>query len=188
MKENTKKSKKIISITGIPGTGKTEVSEELSKLIDLKIITSEDLDMEKYYDTKRQCFVLDVILLKKSLLKKLEEKKYEKGVIFDSHLSHLLPKEFVKYCFILRCEPKQLKLRLEKRGYSKEKIRENVEAEIVDLLLVEAISKKHKIHEINTTHKTPKETAKEVYQVLTGKRKNSYGNIDFVNHVSDTLS
>jgi broad-specificity NMP kinase len=45
---------------------------------------------------------------------------------------------------------KKLKKRLEKRNYSKSKIRENLDAEIFDVCLVEAKEKGHKIKVIET--------------------------------------
>ena len=47
---------------------------------------------------------------------------------------------------------KGIKKRLVKRKYSKEKIRENLDAEILDVCLVEALENKHKVKVVDTTN------------------------------------
>jgi broad-specificity NMP kinase len=46
---------------------------------------------------------------------------------------------------VCKCELKKLKKRLEKRKYSQKKIRENVDSEIFDICLNEAVEKGHQI-------------------------------------------
>ena len=60
----------------------------------------------------------------------------EEDVMFEGHLSHLLR---VDLAVVLRCSPKVLKERLEAKGWRESKIMENVEAEAVDVILVEAL-------------------------------------------------
>jgi adenylate kinase len=62
-----------------------------------------------------------------------------------------LPSKYVDLCYVTKCDLKTLKKRLEKRRYSKEKIRENLDAEILDVCLIEALENKHKVKVINTT-------------------------------------
>ncbi len=74
-------------------------------------------------------------------------------LVIDSHLSHYLPKEKVKLCVICKCDVKELRKRLKKRGYAKAKIEENVEAEIMDVCLNEAKEEGHRIKIIDTSPK-----------------------------------
>jgi len=53
-------------------------------------------------------------------------------------------------------------MRLEARGYSEEKIRENIEAEALDVILVEAFEWCEKVFEINTTEKSIEETGQDI--------------------------
>ena len=46
---------------------------------------------------------------------------------------------------------KNIKRRLEKRKYNKEKIRENIDCEIFDVCLTDALENKHKVIVIDTT-------------------------------------
>ena len=48
--------------------------------------------------------------------------------LYDGHLAHHLPVDAI---IVLRCEPEELRLRLESRGYSESKVRENVEVEML---------------------------------------------------------
>lgn len=86
-------------------------------------------------------------------------------LILDSHISHLLN---VDFAIVLRCSPEELEKRLKKKRWSKEKIRENIEAEMIDLIAVEAEEKlgKERVYEIDTTKKSPEEAVKKMEKVL----------------------
>ncbi len=132
-----------IIITGTPGTGKTT----LAKLIEKKL-QSFHLDLHPHYkqlsthyNRKKQCYDLDMKKVE-ALLKKTQ--KRHKHIVLDSHISHLLPKKLVNLCVILTCSNlKKLEKRLKERKYSKKKIRENLDAEIFQVCLLEA-QQKHK--------------------------------------------
>lgn len=139
---------KTIIVTGTPGTGKTVIAKRISKekkylYVDVnKLIKSFKLD-EKY-DKKRKSSIIDVDKLNKILINVIKTCKNEKGIVIDSHLSHYLPKKYVDLCIVTRTSIKKLQSRLKKRKYSKAKIEENSEAEIMQIILEEA-RKKHKI-------------------------------------------
>lgn len=145
---------KCIIVTGSPGTGKSRVARliaeklkgeyvDVNKLVKNKKIKSE-------YDKKLNTRIVDVKVLNKYLINLI--KKSKKMLVIDSHLSHYLPKKYVKLCVVTKCELKVLKKRLEKRKYSREKIRDNLDAEIFDVCLIEAKEKCHRIKVIDTTH------------------------------------
>lgn len=83
--------------------------------------------------------------------KEKTKKKSIKGIIIDSHLSHYLARRYVDLCIVTKCELKELQKRLKKKGYSKNKIRENLDCEIFDICLNEAREKGHKVIIIDTT-------------------------------------
>ena len=68
-----------------------------------------------------------------------------KCLVIDSHLSHYLPARYVDLCIVTKTDLKKLKKRLEKRGYSAAKVRENMDAEIFDVCLNEAKEEGHKV-------------------------------------------
>lgn len=164
------KLRKIIALTGTPGTGKTAVSRILKKkgfaVIDLN---SEIRKRKLYsaYDRKRKTYVADFGKIERFLKKELKQEKYEnKTIIIDSHLSHLLPSRIVDFVVVLRCEPAELERRLSERGWSAEKIRENVEAEIIGLIEYEARKKHGKVFAVDATRLKPEQAAEKIKKLL----------------------
>src|SRR3989338_3664792 len=122
---------KLIAVTGTPGTGKTALAKFLAQRLGFY-----RLDLHTYYqelvvgyNKEKKCYDLDVNKLEKLVEKKIKEKQKEKQrVILDSHLAHLLTKKLVDLVIVLVCSDlKKLKKRLEKREYSPEKVRENLD-------------------------------------------------------------
>lgn len=146
---------KVIIISGTPGTGKTTLAKNIAKntgsiYVDVNKVISES-NLEEEYDQKRKCKVIDTKKLNKILINLIKDSK--KTLIIDSHLSHYLPKKYVDLCVITKCDLKILKKRLIKRKYSPKKIEENLECEIFDVCLNEAIENKHQVKIIDTTLK-----------------------------------
>ena len=128
---------KLVIISGTPGTGKTTVSNKISELVDVNVITLNELAISEGlihdFDKKRDTNIVDIDKLVSHVLKLIEElkKKGNKLVIIESHFSDIIPNNMINYAIVLRCEPDVLCDRLEKRGYSEEKIAENIQAEIL---------------------------------------------------------
>ncbi len=105
-------------------------------------------------------------------------------LILDGHLSHLirLPIKKVKIVFVVRCDPQILKERLEKRSYPKDKVRENILVEILDICLFESVNRfgKKKICEIETSQKNIEENLKYAMDVLNSNTKPIVGQIDWI--------
>jgi len=144
---------KVIIITGTPGTGKTTLAKKLSKKLNYhpidvnKIVKENKLDRE--YDKKRKCYVVDIKKLNKALTKIINNSS--RPLIIDSHLSHYLPKKYVDLCIVTKCELKELQRRLKKKKYDENKIRENLDCEIFNICLNEAKEAGHKLIVIDTT-------------------------------------
>jgi len=145
---------KVIVITGTPGVGKSTLAQKLS----VKLGYAR-LDLHKYYallsvgyNQKKQCYDIDIKKFKKLVEAKVKEPAARKGLIIDSHIAHLLPKNLVNLCIVLTCSNlKELERRLKKRKYSAKKIRENLDAEIFQVCLMEAKERGHKIKVIDTS-------------------------------------
>jgi adenylate kinase len=164
----------LIGLTGTPGTGKTSVGKLLEKSRGWKVIYLNDLiKEEKLYsevDEKRDAVVADMKLVRARLADILETEENGKGaghnneeiVILESHLAHYIADTVI----VLRAYPPELKKRLEKRGYSEEKVDENAEAEAIDLILVEADEWCEKVFEVNTTGRKVEETAGDVEKII----------------------
>ncbi|HLD39186.1 MAG TPA: adenylate kinase family protein [archaeon] len=150
----------LLVISGTPGTGKTIIGKKVAKLLGAKLITT-GLLVKKYkisatLDKKRKTKIIDTRKL--AIAAKSEAKKYENSV-FEGHLAHFTPADFT---IILRTSPSELERRLKKKGWSESKIRENVEAEAMDIISNEV---KNAI-EIDTTRKSPKKAALLILKLL----------------------
>lgn len=150
---------KLLIITGTPGTGKTTLAEQLSKRygylrLDLNHFIKENHLREKY-EKKRRTWLVDTTRLKKILQQKIDEIKTgnraPKVLVIDSHLAHHLPKKSVDLCIVTTADLKTIQKRLEKRRYSRVKIRENLDAEIFQVCLNEAKEMGHRPMVLDST-------------------------------------
>jgi len=161
----------IVCVTGTPGTGKTKFAKELARKLKIKYLDVKKVikkyKLEEEFDEQRKCCIVDENKLS-NVLKHLIKK--EKNLIIDSHLSHYLPKKYVDICVVTNCDIKILKKRLEKRGYSKEKIRENLDAEIFDVCYVEAKDIGHNVVRVDTSKKNIKKLVKEFIENYIKKK------------------
>jgi adenylate kinase len=154
-----------IALTGTPGCGKTSVSGLLEnefgyRVVHLnEIIKSENLFVEE--DKQRDCVVTDLDVVKKRL-SVIEES--ENPVIIDSHMAHLI----TDVSIVLRTAPNELKKRLEKRGYQPAKVDENIEAECLDVILVESVENCEMVFEVGTTGRSMSEVAGDVRGIIDG--------------------
>jgi adenylate kinase len=146
---------KVIIVTGTPGTGKTFVAKKIAAKHKFLHIDVTDLiksnKLSDGYDKKHQSLIVDTEKLNQFLVSIIRESKNQKGIVIDSHLSHYLPPKYVDACIVTKCDLKVLQRRLIKRGYSAKKIRENLDCEIFDLCLTEAIEQGYKPIIIDTS-------------------------------------
>lgn len=144
--------KKAIIVTGSVGTGKTRFSKKIARDEGRAYLNiGEFVKLKKLsegYDRKRKCDIVDLKRLKYYLVREIVGS--EKGLVIDGHLSHCVPTKYVKRCYVMTCDIKVLSKRLAKRGYSKAKIKENLQSEIFQISLLEA-KKKHKVKVIDTS-------------------------------------
>ena len=163
----------IIAVTGTPGVGKTTVSKLLAKELGYQYVNLRDYALKKGLgEMKGDELELDV----DELAENFERDFREKNVIVNSHLSHYMPADLV---VVLRAHPRLIAERLKERGYSREKLGENVEAELVDVILVEALEENENVIEVDTTGKSPEEVLGEILELLEKGVKKRVGIIDW---------
>ena len=142
----------IIIITGTPGTGKTSLAKTLAKKLKIKYLNVnkviQEYKLREKYERKRQTYIVNEKKLSKILVRLIKEYK---DLIIDSHLSHFIPKKHVDICIVTKTDLKVLKKRLEKRKYSKAKVKENLDAEIFEICHTEAQDQGHNIILVDTT-------------------------------------
>lgn len=91
-------------------------------------------------------------------------------VVYGHLLPYVLKEGDVRKVVVLRCEPRTLAKRLRARGYSKGKIQENVEAELIGTVSFDATKEMGagKTFECDTTKSTPSEAAELVVSIISG--------------------
>ncbi len=167
----------ILIVSGTPGTGKTTISNNVKKYIDVKIISLNELaiseNLIEKYDTKRETSVIDnkkIIGFLIELIKEYEKEDPE-FLIIESHFSDIVPEQYIDFVIVLRCDPDELYSRLKRRGYKTEKIRENVQSEILGNCVNYFMNKpiNTPILEIDTTRASIELITKTVINILTKK-------------------
>lgn len=163
----------LILVTGTPGVGKTRFAKKLSKGLDLKYISLDDIIIENQlyisYNKDRGSYIVDIDRAKRFVF---ENVKLEDCVV-DSHIAlNIIPCELVDLCIVLRCDPYILLERLLSKGFSREKAIENAQAEIIDIILSEALALcvKDKVVEIDVSRGVD-DIVEEVIKVLKADGK-----------------
>jgi len=160
-----------IALTGTPGTGKTTVAGLLPyRVIDINALVKGGMNFGK--DAERGCLEADMDALANHLAK-LDS---DDTIILEGHFAH----HFADWSIVLRLDPARLKSRLEARGYSAQKIKENLEAEALDVILVEAVELCAQVDEIDTTEKSTPEVAEQVARIIQGRLKLPPGQVDWL--------
>lgn len=166
----------MIAITGTPGTGKTQLAEELRRrgydVLDLsEHIRSNGLLGEK--DGPRDTYCVDIDALDLSL----EGYRTGSTVFIEGHFSHCVGCDAV---IVLRCGPDTLAERLRARGYREGKVAENVQAEILDVILCESAETGVPVCELVSSGHSTAELADSVEDIIRGNTdKYRPGNVDW---------
>src|SRR5271157_4958922 len=158
-------------LTGTPGTGKSSIAEELACRGHRVVHLSDTMSG----------FVLEKDEIRDTLV--IEEEAWISSFVpldgfVEGHLAHLLPCDRI---IILRCRPDKLSERLVSRGYSETKIRENAEAEALDVILIETleIHPPAHVYELDTTSRNVSDCTGLIEQFIKGEIPPSYGSIDW---------
>lgn len=127
-----------LALTGVPGTGKTTIADALVRrgvaVVHLnEFARARGLLRER--DEARGSFLVDMDELADALHEALVGLD-EEVVVVEGHFAHEMD---VHAIVLLRCEPMVLYERLKRRGWPEAKVRENVEAEALDVLAQEVL-------------------------------------------------
>ncbi len=179
---------RVVSLTGTPGTGKTSVAGHMAGIGWHTIELTELARREGAVvgrDETRQTDEVDVALLLDAVAKEVTSLTTARNILLVSHLSHLMTCDQV---IVLRTSPRILRQRLEARGWSESKVRENLEAEAVGVILVEAMELEPAVPvlEADTTSEGPDVTANRIVNALDGEGTDlEAGRIDWSEEVME---
>ena len=166
----------LISITGTPGTGKTELGRELERRGRNVIFLSEFIEKNNLledFDEEMDSYDVDTDELNVALK---EHRDSDSIYYLEGHLSHFVDTSKV---IVLRCSPDVLAKRLRERGYPDNKVMENVHAEILDVILCEASTTETSVYELDSTSHTSGELADLVLEIEEGTDGHRPGNTDW---------
>ncbi|MBU5557700.1 MAG: adenylate kinase family protein [Candidatus Aenigmatarchaeota archaeon] len=172
-------TKRVVALTGTPGTGKTTVSRMLAKRGWNVLELNRAIVKQKLYtrwDARRATFIADMSAVRNFVKQKI---KFGNWIVV-SHLSHLLPPKMIDVVIVLRCRPETLAMRLRRKRWSKSKINENVEAEFIGLIASEARQKHKQVFEIDTTRRSSSQTIAAIEKVLKGSGESYRKSIDWL--------
>jgi adenylate kinase len=129
-----------IIITGTPGVGKSSHCEQLAASTGLKHLSISALATERNCITGRDMQLNTSIVDEDLLLDALEtmEVPIEGGYLIDWHACDLFPEAWIDLVVVLRAGTETLYDRLVGRGSAANKVEENIDAEVMQVILEEA--------------------------------------------------
>jgi adenylate kinase len=142
-----------IAVSGTPGTGKSVFARALARKLDAQLIDLNALIK------RNKLFKLDIDGVRIANLRKMRDefakimKNSNSSIVAEGLLAHMLPTKLLTHVIVLRTRPRILKKRLKARKYSNAKLRDNLEAEALSIILWEAVQMhgEAKVYEIDTT-------------------------------------
>ncbi|KAL8645111.1 MAG: hypothetical protein Q9226_007451 [Calogaya cf. arnoldii] len=132
------RTKPNIIITGTPGVGKTTLCESLTSIADLKHLAinrvAKEHDCHDGWDDVLDSWIVD----EDKILDAIEDEVKQGGYLIDWHACDLFPESWIDLVIVLRSDSATLYDRLKARNYPEQKMQENMDAEIMEVLLNEA--------------------------------------------------
>ena len=161
----------IIAITGSVGTGKTTISKNLSKKLNIKCLHLNLIAKKFKIEDKKN---LQTFNFNCEKLCQFVEKNYlqnKNSLIIESHFSHFLNPKLIDILFVITRNLKDLRLEYKKRKYNFKKIEENLDVEKLNLCFYESFENgfsKKKVFLIENL-----EISSLIKQILLNLKKNN---------------
>jgi adenylate kinase len=177
--------KRVILITGTPSVGKTTVATALAKKLAAEYINLTDYAKQNNLiieeDTERCTTVINEEAMQESLRQTIDNSQNNTIIIDGHYAAAVVAPEAHVHVFVLRRNPVELKQFMEKRGYAGTKLWENLQAEIIDVCLGEAVQyHAGRVCELDATGKTTEQVVEEIVDVLEKRRSCRVGAIDWM--------
>ncbi|MEM2289171.1 MAG: AAA family ATPase [Candidatus Hadarchaeales archaeon] len=159
----------MVAVTGTPGVGKSTFARLLAKKMNAKLVRLDRWVRERGIGGPAEDGVWEVD--PKQMAREFSKVAWGDAVV-EGSLSHYLPSKLLSAVVVLRLHPRLLEKRLRRRGYDREKIRQNVEAEAIDLILVESLERHGDlVYQLDLTGKRVEEAVEKFLRAFRrGKR------------------
>lgn len=157
------------ALTGTPGVGKSSVALRLPARFHPVEVRDLALRLGAGRLRAHGSVEVDLPRLRRAF------RSYSRGVapgVVVGHLAHLLP---VEYIVILRCHPSELARRLRKAGRSRRDQTGNALVEELDVVLIESLEAEVPVREVDTTHRSISEVARQVASILRRRPPARFG-------------
>jgi adenylate kinase len=176
-----------IVITGSPGTGKHTSAQLVAARLKAKVVDINKLALENEAVAESTPKGIEVDLKKAGRLLAGILKRKGNFVVVGHLAPYVLKSAGIDMVAVLRRSPARLEETLQGRGYSREKINENVSAEILGISLYDSIKAfgKRKVGEFDTTGKEPEQTAGDIVATAQKKKPRRAGAVDWLAVVSE---
>jgi adenylate kinase len=177
----------LVLIAGTPGVGKTTVAREVAKRLGVAYVNVAELAVNEGlvtgYDSERGAYVID----EEAVRAKLRELALRGRAVVDTHVVSAVPPELVEVAIVLRLDPRELEHRLKARGYPPSKVLENVQAEILDACLIEAVEAfgEERTFEVDASGKSVDEVVEEVLKIVKERRGGKPGSVNWLERLGD---
>ncbi len=105
-----------------------------------------------------------------------------KPVLVEGHLADLTPASYVKRVLVLRLSPDELRERLTNLGWKKDKVKENVAAEILDSCLISALEafKPSLVQELDVSDLPKHRVSELVHKIFQGNLISPLGQVTWL--------
>jgi adenylate kinase len=177
--------KRVILITGTPCVGKTTTAKNLATKLSADYINLTEYAKTNNLilgeDKKRQTTIINEKAMQQKLAETINATDNDNVIIDGHYAATVTSPKIVTHVFVLRRNPKELKKLMQKNNFPEPKLNENLSAEILDTILVEALkAQKGKVCELDITSKSAQHTVKEILAVINGKKKCHSGIVDWL--------
>ncbi len=176
-------AKNVVVITGTPGVGKTVTAKRISEMTGMRLLELGAIAQAcaiSGKDADRESLIISPKKLRGRIRNLIEGQEAE--FIAEGHYGEIVPAELVKKAVVIRLDPIELEGRLRARGYPEKKVKENVQAEILDACLIGAVDAfgMESVVEVDSTGLGEEALANVVSDAIRGAAGSPPGTVNWI--------
>ena len=178
-------NKRVILITGTPAVGKTTTAKALAAKLNADYINLTDYAKTNNLivgeDKERKTLIINEERMQEKLAETIDETNNANVIVDGHYASAVTPTQHSALVFVLRRNPKELKVFMEKCGYTGSKLWENLQAEILDVVLGEAVEvHMGRVCELDVTGMSTEAVVEAILAVLEKRKTCFVGTVDWL--------